>query len=133
MSVHDPIADALTIIRNGCRAKKNSVSIPFSTKMQNILEILKKEGYIIDFKKIEVKDKKFFRLEIELKYYEGSSVIEGIQRVSTPGLRVYTAVDTIPQVKNGFGISVISTSKGVMTDKEARRENVGGEVLCYVW
>ena len=110
MSVHDPIADALTIIRNGCRAKKEAVTIPFSTKMENILAILKKEGYINDFK-----------------------VIEGIQRVSTPGLRVYTSVNTIPQVKNGFGISVISTSKGVMTDKEARKEKVGGEVLCYVW
>ena len=133
MSVHDPIADALTIIRNGCRAKKEAVTIPFSTKMENILAILKKEGYINDFKKVEVKDKNFFRIEIDLKYYEGSSVIEGIQRVSTPGLRVYTSVDTRPQVKNGFGISVISTSKGVMTDKEARKEKVGGEVLCYVW
>jgi len=94
---------------------------------------LKKEGYINDFNKVEVKNKNFFRIEIDLKYYEGSSVIEGIQRVSTPGLRVYTSVDTIPQVKNGFGISVISTSKGVMTDKQARKENVGGEVLCYVW
>lgn len=133
MSVHDPIADALTVIRNGCMAKKNSVSIPFSTKMQGILEILKKEGYIVDFRKVEVKGKNFFRIEIDLKYYNGLSVIEGIQRVSTPGLRVYTSVDTIPQVRNGFGISVISTSKGVMTDKEARKENVGGEVLCYVW
>lgn len=133
MSIHDPIADALTIIRNGCRSKKDNVSISFSTKIQNILEILKKEGYIIDFKKVEVKYKKIFRLEINLKYYEGISVIEGIQRISTPGLRVYTSVDTIPQVKNGFGISIISTSKGIMTDKEARKENVGGEVLCYVW
>ena len=86
MSVHDPIADALTVIRNGCRAKKENVTIPFSKKMENILEILKKEGYINDFNKVEVKNKNFFRIEIDLKYYEGSSVIEGIQRVSTPGL-----------------------------------------------
>lgn len=133
MSIHDPIADALTIIRNGTRAKKDSVTIPFSTKMENILEILKKEGYINDFKKVEVKDKNFFRIRIDLKYYEGNSVIEGIERVSSPGLRVYTSLDTIPQVRNGFGISVISTSRGVMSGKEAVREKVGGEVLCYVW
>lgn len=133
MSIHDPIADALTVVRNGCMAKKEKVQIPFSTKMMNILEILKKEGYIIDFKKTEVKDKAFFSIEIELKYHEGRSVIEGIQRVSRPGLRAYTGVDTIPQVKNGFGISVVSTSKGVMTGRDAASKKVGGEVLCYVW
>lgn len=133
MSIHDPIADALTIIRNGTRAKKGNVTIPFSKKMENVLEILKKEGYINDFKKVEVKDKNFFRIQVDLKYYEGNSVIEGIDRVSTPGLRVYTSIETIPQVRNGFGIAVISTSKGVMTGKDAVKENVGGEVLCYVW
>lgn len=133
MSIHDPIADALTVIRNGCMAKKANVSIPFSKKMINILEILKKEGYIDNFKKIDVKDKNFFRIQIELRYYQGKPVIEGLKRVSTPGLRAYTSVDSMPQVKNGFGIAIISTSCGVISGKNALRAKVGGEVLCYVW
>ena len=133
MSIHDPIADALTIIRNGCMAKKNSVTMPYSKKMINILEILKKEGYIYSFKQIDVKDKNFFRIQVDLKYYENKAVIEGLKRVSSPGLRVYVSVDSMPQVKNGFGVSVISTSKGVMTGRDAVKEKVGGEVLCYVW
>lgn len=133
MSIHDPIADALTIIRNGSMAKKSSVTMPYSKKMINILEILKKEGYIYGFKQIDVKDKNFFRIQVELKYYENKAVIEGLKRVSTPGLRIYVSVDSMPQVKNGFGVSVISTSKGVMTGRDAVKEKVGGEVLCYVW
>ena len=133
MSIHDPIADALTIIRNGCMAKKTSITMPYSKKMINILEILKKEGYIYSFKQIDVKDKNFFRIQVDLKYYENKAVIEGLKRVSSPGLRIYVSVDSMPQVKNGFGVSVISTSKGVMTGRDAVKEKVGGEVLCYVW
>jgi len=133
MSIHDPIADALTIIRNGGMAKKSSVTMPYSKKMINILDILKKEGYIYTFKQIDVKDKNFFRIQVELKYYNNKAVIEGLKRVSSPGLRIYVSVDSMPQVKNGFGVSVISTSKGVMTGRNAVKEKVGGEVLCYVW
>lgn len=133
MSIHDPIADALTIIRNGCMAKKNTVTLRYSTKIENILEILKKEGYIVDFNKSEVKDKKYFCINVELKYHEGKPVIEGLKRISSPGLRVYNGMDSIPEVKNGFGVAVVSTSRGVMSGRDAIKGKVGGEVLCYVW
>lgn len=133
MSIHDTIADALTIIRNGCTSKKESVYISFSKNMINVLEILEKEGYIKGFKEVEVEGKKFSRIKVDLKYYDNKSVIEGLKRISKPGLRIYASSDNLPQVKNGFGISIISTSKGVMTGRDALKENTGGEVLCYVW
>lgn len=133
MSIHDGIADGLTIIRNGVSSRKKSVELTFSTKMANILTILKEEGFISNFKKEEVKGKTYSKLRVELKYVDNKSVIEVLKRISTPGLRVYRSVDAITSVRNGFGIAIISTSKGMMTDKEARAQKVGGEVICHVW
>ncbi len=133
MSIHDPIADALTIVRNGGSAKKRFVVLKFSQKVMNILSILKEEGYINGVRKEDVKGKKFSKLVVELKYYENKHVIDTIKRISTPGLRIYTNVDEISFVKNGYGIAIISTNKGMMTDKKAKTENVGGEVICHVW
>lgn len=133
MSIHDGIADGLTIIRNGVSSRKKSVELTFSTKMANILTILKEEGFISNFKKEEVKGKAYSKLRVELKYVDNKSVIEVLKRISTPGLRVYRSVDAITSVRNGFGIAIISTSKGMMTDKEARAQKVGGEVICHVW
>ena len=133
MSIHDPVADALTIVRNGSTAKKKFVELKFSNKIMDILSILKEEGYIRNFKKEDIKGKKFSRVVVELKYYENKPVIDTLKRISSPGLRVYTSVDTLPRVRNGYGVAIISTSKGVMTDKKARVEKIGGEVLCHVW
>lgn len=138
MSVHDTIGDALTVVRNGASAKKKNVEIGYSKKIQGIMEILKEEGYVKFVKKIDFKDRKGnptkSKLKIELKYNDKSnSVIDGIKRASTPGLRHYANVETMPRVLNGLGIAILSTNKGFMTDKSAREQNVGGEVLCYVW
>lgn len=130
MSMSDPIADMLTRIRNGQQVEKVSVSMPSSKLKVAIATVLKEEGYIENF---EVKgDKTKPELEIELKYYNNQPVIERIERVSRPGLRIYKGRASIPQVMNGLGVAIVSTSRGVMTDRKARAVGVGGEVLCYV-
>lgn len=131
MSMSDPIADLLTRVRNGHTAEKNSVVMPFSTKKLAIASLLKDEGYISDFSKIEGENNKH-SLEVVLKYFQGNPVIEMIDRVSKPGLRIYKSKDELPQVKSGLGIAIISTSKGLMTDRKARANGFGGEVICYV-
>lgn len=130
MSMHDPISDMLTRIRNAQRAAKGSVSMPSSKLKVAIAAVLKDEGYIENFSVTEA-DKKPV-LDIELKYYAGRPVIERIDRVSRPGLRVYKGSNDIPKVMNGLGISIVSTSKGVMTDRKARAAGIGGELLCVV-
>jgi small subunit ribosomal protein S8 len=131
MSNTDPISDMLTRIRNAHMRGKNKVAIPTSKLRERVLEVLHKEGYIRGFATIE-KDGKS-EIEVELKYFDGAPVIKEIQRVSKPGRRVYASVETLPSVFNGLGISILSTPKGVMSDQEARAQNVGGEVLCTVF
>jgi len=128
--MHDPIADMLTRIRNAQRAEKASVAMPSSKLKASIAAVLKDEGYIDEFKVVGEDAKK--TLEISLKYYGGRPVIERIERVSRPGLRIYKGVEDIPQVMNGLGVAIVSTSKGVMTDRKARAAGVGGELLCVV-
>jgi small subunit ribosomal protein S8 len=132
MSFTDPVGDMLTRIRNGQRAGKSKVSSPASRLRERVLDVLKKEGYIRDWRRSEVEPGKDF-LEIELKYHEGQPVIQMVQRVSKPGRRVYSSIKELPRVANGLGISILSTPKGVMSDSEARAENVGGEVLAKVF
>ncbi len=132
MPVTDLIADMLTIVRNGSRAKKEKVDAKNSKLNREILNIFKTEGYIKNFKIID--DKRQGVIRIYLKYEEARKpVITQIKRISTPGSRAYVNKEKVPWVLNGLGAAVISTSKGVLTDKEARKQNVGGEVLCYIW
>jgi len=126
----DPISDMLTRIRNAQQAEKVSVAMPSSKLKVAIAKVLKDEGYVEDFAVREAEGKP--TLEIGLKYYAGRPVIERIERVSKPGLRVYKGSTAIPRVMNGLGVAIVSTPKGVMTDRKARASNVGGEVLCYV-
>ncbi|GIX27519.1 MAG: 30S ribosomal protein S8 [Burkholderiales bacterium] len=130
MSMSDPIADMLTRIRNAQAAEKSSVSMPSSKLKVAIAKVLKEEGYIEDFAVREAEGK--LVLEIALKYYAGRPVIETIERVSRPGLRVYRGSREMPKVMNGLGIAIVSTSRGVMTDYQARAAGIGGEVLCIV-
>jgi small subunit ribosomal protein S8 len=130
MSMSDPIADMLTRIRNAQAVDKAAVAMPSSKLKIAIAQVLKDEGYIDGFAVRENDGKA--QLEIELKYYAGRPVIERIERVSRPGLRVYKGRDAIPQVMNGLGVAIVTTPKGVMTDRKARQSGVGGEVLCYV-
>ena len=130
MSMSDPIADMLTRIRNAQMAEKVSVAMPSSSLKVAIAKVLKDEGYIDDFRVAGEAVKP--QLEIALKYYAGRPVIEKIERVSKPGLRIYKSKDDIPRVMNGLGIAIVSTSRGVMTDRKARATGVGGEVLCIV-
>jgi small subunit ribosomal protein S8 len=130
MSMSDPIADMLTRIRNAQLAEKLSVAMPSSRVKASIAQVLKDEGYIEEFK-VRDEDGKS-TLEIALKYYAGEPVIEKIERVSRPGLRIYKGRDDIPKIMNGLGIAIVSTSKGVMTDRKARATGIGGEVLCIV-
>jgi len=128
----DPIADMLTRIRNGNSVKHESVDVPASNIKKEIAQILLDEGFIKGYDVIE--DGKQGIIRIELKYgSHGEKVISGIKRISKPGLRVYVKSDEIPRVLGGLGIAILSTSKGIMTDKKARKEGIGGEVLCYVW
>ena len=130
MSMSDPIADLLTRIRNAQMVAKKTVSVPSSKVKVAIAQVLKDEGYIEDF---SVKtDAGKSELEIALKYYAGRPVIERIERVSRPGLRIYRGKGTLPQVQNGLGVAIVTTPAGVMTDRKARASGVGGEVLCYV-
>ena len=130
MSMSDPIADMLTRIRNAQATDKVSVAIPSSKVKLAIAKVLKDEGYIEDFAQRSVDGKNV--LEIGLKYYAGKPVIERLERVSRPGLRIYRGRDDIPRVLNGLGVAIVSTSRGVMTDRRARETGVGGEVLCIV-
>ncbi|EFI41404.1 MULTISPECIES: 30S ribosomal protein S8 [Peptoniphilus] len=128
----DPIADMLTRIRNGNNARHKSVDIPASNIKKEISEILLKEGYIKNYEVIE--DDKQGIIRIDFKYGDNKErVISGIKRISKPGLRVYAQSSDIPKVLGGLGIAIVSTSKGILTDKEARANGVGGEVICYVW
>jgi small subunit ribosomal protein S8 len=126
----DPIADMLTRIRNGQRAGKVSVSMPSSKLKTSIAQVLKDEGYIADFAVQDEAGKAV--MNIDLKYYQGQPVIENLKRVSRPGLRIYKANDELPKVQGGLGVAIVSTSKGVMSDRAARAAGEGGEVLCYV-
>ncbi|MDA8278208.1 MAG: 30S ribosomal protein S8 [Actinomycetota bacterium] len=130
----DPIADMLTRIRNANTAMHDSVSMPASKLKASLAALLQREGYIEGFEVKDVEGKAGQVLEITLKYSsERKRVISGIQRISKPGLRVYSRAEAIPRVLGGLGIAVVSTSKGLMTDREARRQKIGGEVVCYVW
>jgi small subunit ribosomal protein S8 len=128
----DPLADMLTRIRNALMRNKSSVVTPASKLRQRVLDVLESEGYIRGYARIE-KEGDFPVFEIELKYHEGTPVIKNIEKVSKPGRRVYSSVNELPRVFNGLGISILSTSKGVMSDVSAREENVGGEILCKVF
>lgn len=130
MSMSDPIADMLTRIRNAQMVEKTTVSMPASKLKAAIAQVLKDEGYIDGFQ-VKTEGGKS-ELEIALKYYAGRPVIERIERVSKPGLRIYRGRDALPQVMNGLGVAIVTTPKGVMTDRKARADGVGGEVLCYV-
>lgn len=130
MSMHDPISDMLTRIRNGQRAAKAAVAMPSSKLKVAVAQVLKEEGYIEDFA-VGGESKKPV-LDIQLKYYAGRPVIERIERVSRPGLRVYKGTTEIPKVMNGLGVAILSTSRGVMTDRKARAAGIGGELLCIV-
>ena len=132
MQITDPIADMLTRIRNASTAKHESVDVPASNMKKQIAEILLAEGYIKDYQVIDDNTQGVIR--ITLKYGANKTkVISGIKRVSKPGLRIYAGKEELPKVLRGMGIAIISTSKGIMTDKEARKQNVGGEVLAFVW
>lgn len=131
MSMSDPIADFLTRIRNALKAGKKTVDMPSSKFKVSISEIFKKASLIDDYKVIEA-DKKPM-LSVKLKYSDGESVILGLRRISKPGIRRYVKYDSLPRVRNGLGIAIISTSKGLMTDKQARDTKVGGEVVCEIW
>ncbi len=129
MSMQDPIADMLTRIRNGQAANKVAISIPSSKLKVAIANVLAEEGYIESVKVLEGTKPE---LEITLKYFQGKPVVESIQRVSRPGLRIYKRKDELPKVMGGLGVAVVSTSKGVMTDRAARQAGLGGEIICYV-
>ncbi len=132
MNITDPIADMLTRIRNANSSKFKTVDVPASNMKRAIADILYKEGYIKSFEEIDDNVQGIIR--ITLKYDEkGNRVIAGLKRISKPGLRIYASKDELPKVLNGLGVAIVSTSKGVMTDKEARKAGIGGEVLAYVW
>lgn len=131
MVMTDPIADMLTRIRNANQAKHEVVEMPASRLKLEILEVLKNEGYISEYEKIE--DGKQGVIKVTLKYVNKERVIKGIKRISKPGLRVYAKSTELPQVLNGLGVAIISTSNGVMTDREARKNKLGGEVIAFVW
>tara|TARA_Y100001970_G_scaffold207299_1_gene252539 strand:+ start:1295 stop:1693 length:399 start_codon:yes stop_codon:yes gene_type:complete len=132
MTFVDPIGDMLTRIRNGQMRSLNKISIPFSVFRSQILEVLKKEGYIINFSINKGENNKKLLL-VDLKYYEGQPVIREIKRISKPGRRVYSRATSIPRVHNGLGLAILSTSKGVMSDSEAIKNNLGGEIICRVF
>ena len=132
MAMTDPIADFLTRIRNAQLAKFSKVDVPASNLLKEVTRIMMEEGYIVNYTMVE--DQKQGVIRIYLKYNEQKkAAISGLKRISRPGLRQYADVKTIPRVLNGLGIAVLSTSKGILTDKQAKKENVGGEVLCYIW
>lgn len=131
MTVTDPIADALTRIRNANLVRHETVEIPASKLKVELIKLLKEEGFIDGFELVE--DGKFKNIKVTLKYSNGKSVITNLQRVSTPGLRTYSKFKNLPRVLDGLGIAVVSTSNGLLTDRAARAQKLGGEILCYVW
>ena len=131
MSVSDPIADTLTILRNALHARKETVEFPASKLLERLMGLFKNDGYIEDFRLL--KDNKQGVLKVYLKYANSKPSIIGIKRISRPGLRVYADNGRIPRVLSGLGTAVLSTSKGVITDREARKLKIGGEVVCYIW
>ena len=131
MSRTDLIADAFTIIRNAMMVKKETVDIPASKTLKSIFDILKREEYIENFKLME--DKKQGMIKVYLRYLSGKSAIKNIKRISKPGLRVYVKQEKLPTVLRGRGLAIVTTSKGIMTDKDAREQRLGGEVIAYVW
>ena len=133
MSMSDPIADMLTRIRNANSAKHGTVDIPSSRVKAAIADILVQEGYIKGYEIIEMGVKKTMRVTLKYGASKNEKVISGVKRISKPGLRIYANCDELPKVLNGLGIAIVSTNKGIITDKEARRSNVGGEVIAYVW
>lgn len=130
MSMSDPVADMLTRIRNGQSAGKQSVVMPASKLKTAIANLLKDEGYVADVASAEIDGKP--AMEVTLKYFQGAPVIEMVKRVSRPGLRIYKSRDELPKVRGGLGVAIVSTSKGIMTDRAARKEGVGGEVIAFV-
>lgn len=132
MTMSDPLGDRLTRIRNGQRAQLKVVQSPASKLRANVLDVLKREGYIRDFQVVTLEDGKS-EINVELKYFDNNPVIKVVKRVSKPGKRVYSSIKDLPLIYNGLGISILSTPQGVMSDKEARSANVGGEVLCQVF
>lgn len=131
MSMTDPISDYLTRLRNAIKSEKKSVDIPYSKFKKNITDILLNARFINDYKEIDADSKKY--ISIRLKYAGEASVINGLKRISRPGISRYVSSDKLPRVRNGLGIAVISTSKGLMTDKQARALGIGGEVVCHIW
>ena len=131
MAVTDLIADFLTRIRNASRARKPRVDIPASGMKKNLAEILKKQNFIKDYSIVE--DNRQNIIRVELKYTSGTPAINGLKRISKPGLRIYKNTKDLPRVLNGLGVVVVSTPKGLLTDKEARTQSVGGEIVCYIW
>ena len=130
MGMTDPIADMLTRIRNGQKARKMSVSLPASKEKETIARVLKDEGYIMDYQTVGEGTQK--SMTVELKYFEGTPVIEEVQRISKPGLRIYKGKEDLPKVLGGLGIAIVATSAGVMSDRQAREKGIGGEVICTV-
>ncbi|MGA2668565.1 MAG: 30S ribosomal protein S8 [Ignavibacteria bacterium] len=128
----DPISDYLTRVRNALKARKRSVDVPASNLKKQITEILKKNGFIDDYQIVETSNKQG-SIIIKLKYYNNESVILGLERISKPGIRKYVNNKELPRVLNGLGIAIVSTSQGLMTDKEARKHGIGGEVICNIW
>jgi small subunit ribosomal protein S8 len=134
MSMSDSIADLLTRIRNANSANHEKVDVPFSKMKQEIIRIIKEEGFIKNYRVLDEEGNPQGKLRVFLKYGpKRERVINSVQRVSKPGCRVYRSADSLPKVLGGLGVAVISTSKGIMTDRQARRQNVGGEVICYIW
>jgi small subunit ribosomal protein S8 len=132
MTLMDPIGDMFTRIRNGQMRFLNTIDLPASNFRLKILEVLKQEGYIINYV-LEKKEKNKKNLKVDLKYYEGHPVIKEIKRISKPGRRVYSKANSIPKIQNGLGLAILSTPKGVMSDNEARKNNLGGEIICRVF
>jgi small subunit ribosomal protein S8 len=132
MTISDPLGDMLTRIRNAQMRSRPKVSTPASKLRERVLEVLQEEGYIRGFSRTDYNDGKA-EIEIELKYFDGQPVIREIKRISSPGRRVYSSASDIPTIANGLGVAILSTPKGVMSDSQARRENVGGEILCSVF
>ncbi|MDC1096780.1 30S ribosomal protein S8 [Pelagibacteraceae bacterium] len=132
MTIMDPIGDMFTRIRNGQMRLLKTIDVPSSNFRLKILEVLKNEGYIVNYF-IEKNDNNKINLKVDLKYYEGTPVIKEIRRISKPGRRVYSRATSIPKVMNGLGLAILSTPKGVMSDNEARKNNIGGEIICRVF